>query len=132
MKILLLLILLVLFSSTGFTIELRPYPSHEITKENWNTYHAQIANELASTRKTDTAKHTQTFSKDTGTQLIVITFTSKKHKAHPAWVAEVMTISNNQLHTRVIGYYAGDIQAFKSFYESIKSQSEVMENHLSQ
>ncbi len=131
MKILLLLILAG-YSSTGLTIELRPYSSHEITIANWNTYYEEIASQFVNTRKIDNTAHTQTFTKDSGTQLIVITFTSKEHKAHPAWVTEVMTVSNNQLHTRVIGYYAGDMQAFKSFYKSIKSQSEAMENHLSQ
>lgn len=131
MKAFLLLTLLAI-TSAGFTIELRPYSKHEITAEKWDKYHAQISNELRSTRKLNSDKHTEIFTKDMGSQLIVITFTSEKHKAHPSWVTEVMIIENNQLHTQVIGYYAGDFKAFTSFYDNAKNNSEAMKDHLTQ
>lgn len=125
-----LLLVLFLMSVTGFAIELNPYSSHKITVEEWNEYHQRISNELKGSQTYDVSNNTERFVEDLGLHHIVVTFTRMGHKAHPSWITEVMTISNNQLHTRVIGYFAGDQQAFESFYSSKKDQLAEINTHL--
>ncbi len=129
MKAYLYLVFLI-FSTSVFAVELTPYSDHKITKKEWIEYHSQITEELGTSRKQDIGNSTEIFTQDLGTQYVVITFTSANHQAHPSWVTEVMTISNNQMHTRVIGFYAGDVEAFTSFYQNFKNIQHSINNQL--
>lgn len=124
----LFLLLIIAFSTIGYAIEINPYTSHVISKDDWNTYRNKVVKELASTRKVNATAKTEVFTKELQGKLITVTFTNPDHLAYPSWVTEIMSISDNKLHLRAIGYYAGDKSAFVSFYNAIKEQQNTIRN----
>ena len=113
MKFVVISIFLV-FSNCVFGIEVEPYETPKISVERWNKYHESTSTELAETRRSYDTHKLELFSDDKTRASIA--FTMPGHKAHPSWVTRQVEMKGGAMNMKVVGFYAGDEEAFKILF----------------
>ena len=103
--------------------EFQPYPTPQITREQWAQYAEQIRQTYLASAEILAGQNQVAFS-DMRTRTFWI-FTTKDHPAHPAWITRQMVEENGQVHVRQIGYFAGSEPEFAKlfrFYQERNAQ----------
>jgi hypothetical protein len=94
--------------------ELQPYPTPQITREQWAQYAEQVRQNYLASAEILAEQHQVAFS-DMRTRTFWI-FTTKDHPAHPAWITRQMVEESGQVHVRQIGYFAGSEPEFAKLF----------------
>ena len=113
--------LLILFSPSVIAVEVKPYEVAEITEEQWAQYHSKVNKELSSSHRAYDEHHLEVFSDDVSRASIA--FTMPGHKAHPAWVTRQVIMDGESISMQVIGYFAGDEEAFKVLFKQYQEMA---------
>lgn len=103
--------------------EFQPYPTPQITREQWAQYAEQIRQTHLASAEILAGQNQVAFS-DMRTRTFWI-FTTKDHPAHPAWITRQMVEEGGQVHVRQIGYFAGSEPEFAKlfrFYQERNAQ----------
>jgi hypothetical protein len=103
--------------------EFQPYPTPQITREQWAQYAEQIRQTYLASAEILAGQNQVAFS-DMRTRTFWI-FTTKDHPAHPAWITRQMVEENGQVRVRQIGYFAGSEPEFAKlfrFYQERNAQ----------
>jgi hypothetical protein len=107
--------------------EYQPYPTPNITPEQWAKYGEEVRQNHGATAEIFKDKQLVAFS-DQRTRTFWI-FTMKKHPAHPALITRQMYEEGGQVLVRQIGYFAGSEQEFaKLFREYLARNEELKES----
>lgn len=112
-----------LLATPAMTQEFQPYPTPQITREQWAQYAEQIRQTHLASAEILAGQNQIAFS-DMRTRTFWI-FTTKDHPAHPAWITRQMVEENGQVHVRQIGYFAGSEPEFAKlfrFYQERNAQ----------
>jgi hypothetical protein len=94
--------------------EFQPYPTPQITREQWAQYAEQVQQNYLASAEILAEQHQVAFS-DMRTRTFWI-FTTKDHPAHPAWITRQMVEESGQVHVRQIGYFAGSEPEFAKLF----------------
>lgn len=116
-------LLLLLLAGPAVAQEFQPYPTPQITREQWARYAEQIRQTYLASAEILEGQNQVAFS-DMRTRTFWI-FTTKDHPAHPAWITRQMVEENGQVHVRQIGYFAGSEPEFAKlfrFYQERNAQ----------
>jgi len=108
-------IMLVLFSSPIFAVEVSPYKEPRVSVEEWNNYHKAIFKELEKWRKAYKLIDLEIFND--GVTRSSIGFTMSGHDAHPSWVTRYVEMTDGSVYIKVVGYYAGDEKAYRKLFQ---------------
>ena len=115
---------LCLIAAPVFAQEYQPYPSPQITPEQWANYGAQVNQLYGDTLEVFQDKQLIAFA-NLRTRTFWV-FTMKDHPAHPAWITRQMYEEAGQVRVRQIGYFAGKEEEFaKLFAEYLKRNEEL-------
>jgi hypothetical protein len=101
--------------------EFQPYPSPNITVDQWADYAAQVRQNLESTAEVLKGMHLIAFS-DMRSRTFYI-FTTKDHPAHPAWITRQMVEDGGQVRVRQIGYFAGSEEEFAKLFRDYQQRN---------
>jgi len=113
----------VLAATPAIAQEFQPYPTPQITREQWAQYAEQIRQTYLASAEILAGQNQVAFS-DMRTRTFWI-FTTKDHPAHPAWITRQMVEEGGQVHVRQIGYFAGSEPEFAKlfrFYQERNAQ----------
>ena len=122
MKKIITLLILIAFATLAWAIDVKPYPTADITADQWNNYHELVSKNLASSRRAYDSHKLEVFS-DEKTRAS-IAFTMPGHEAHPCWVTRYVTEENGEVSLSVIGYFAGNEEAFKKLFYQYEAMAE--------
>lgn len=118
---------LCLMAASAFAQEYQPYPSPQITPEQWAKYGESVRQLHGDSLELFKDKHLVAFA-DMRTRTFWL-FTMKGHPAHPAWITRQMFEEGGQVRVRQIGYFAGKEEEFaKLFAEYLKRNEELKED----
>ena len=113
-----------LMSAPALAQEYQPYPSPQITPEQWARYGESVRQQHGDSVEMFKDKHLVAFA-DMRTRTFWL-FTMKEHPAHPAWITRQMFEEGGQVRVRQIGYFAGKEEEFaKLFAEYLKRNEEL-------
>jgi hypothetical protein len=113
----------ILVAAPVFAQEFQPYPTPQVTREQWAQYAEQIRQTYLASAEILEGQNQVAFS-DMRTRTFWI-FTTKDHPAHPAWITRQMVEEGGQVHVRQIGYFAGSEPEFAKlfrFYQERNAQ----------
>jgi hypothetical protein len=113
----------ILAAAPAIAQEFQPYPTPQITREQWAQYAEQIRQTYLASAEILEGQNQVAFS-DMRTRTFWI-FTTKDHPAHPAWITRQMVEEGGQVHVRQIGYFAGSEPEFAKlfrFYQERNAQ----------
>ena len=105
--------------------EYAPYPSPQITVQQWASYAELVRQNLGSTAEILKGMNLIAFS-DMRSRTFYI-FTTKDHPAHPAWITRQMTEEGSQVHVRQIGYFAGSEQEFAKLFRDYQQRNQQLQ-----
>jgi len=115
---------LALMAAPAIAQEYQPYPTPQITPEQWATYGESVRQGHGDSLELFKDKKLIAFS-DLRTRTFWV-FTLKDHPAHPAWITRQMYEEGGQVRVRQIGYFAGKEEEFaKLFAEYLKRNEEL-------
>jgi len=114
-------------SSALLAQEYQPYPSPQITPEQWANYGETVRRYHGDSLEIFQEKKLVAFA-DQRTRTFWV-FTMKDHPAHPAWITRQAYEEGGQVRVRQIGYFAGSEEEFaKLFLEYQKRNEELKED----
>ncbi len=118
---------LCLMAASAVAQDYQPYPSPQITQEQWARYGETVRQTHGATLEVFKDKQLIAFA-DMRTRTFWL-FTLKDHPAHPAWITRQMYEEDGQVRVRQIGYFAGKEEEFaKLFAEYLKRNEELKED----
>lgn len=100
----------------------QPYPSPQITPEQWATYGETVRQLHGDSVEVFKDKRLVAFS-DQRTRTFWV-FTMKGHPAHPAWITRQMFEDGGQVRVRQIGYFAGKEAEFAKLFIEYQARNE--------
>ena len=113
--------------ANAFAQEYQPYPSPQVTPEQWAKYGESVRQSHGDSVEVFKDKDLVAFS-DLRTRTFWL-FTTKGHPAHPAWITRQMYEEDGQVRVRQIGYFAGKEEEFaKLFSEYLKRNEELKDD----
>ncbi len=116
-----------LMAASALAQEYQPYPSPQITPEQWAKYGEEVRLYHGDTLEIFKDRKLIAFS-DRRTRTFWV-FTMKDHPAHPALVTRQMYEEDGVVRIRQIGYFAGSEDEFaKLFVEYQKRNEELKED----
>ena len=113
-----------LVATGAAALELAPYDSPKVTPEQFEQYHAAVAEELSDSHQPYPEYALETYSDPVTRSSIA--FTLPSHPAHPAWVTRQVAEDENGIYIEVSGFFAGDPTAFARLlgqYQAISAQA---------
>lgn len=118
---------LCLLAASAVAQEYQPYPTPQITPEQWARYGETVRQMHGDSLELFKDKKLIAFA-DMRTRTFWL-FTLKDHPAHPAWITRQMYEEGGQVRVRQIGYFAGKEEEFaKLFTEYLKRNEELKED----
>jgi hypothetical protein len=105
--------------------EYAPYPSPQITAQQWASYAEVVRQNLGNTAEILKGMNLIAFS-DMRTRTFYI-FTTKDHPAHPAWITRQMTEESGQVHVKQIGYFAGSEPEFAKLFRDYQQRNQQLQ-----
>ena len=118
---------LCLTAAGAFAQDYQPYPSPQITPEQWAMYGESVRQAHGDSVEVFKDKKLVAFS-DLRTRTFWL-FTKKGHPAHPAFITRQMYEEGGEVRVRQIGYFAGEEKEFaKLFSEYLKRNEELKED----
>ena len=113
-----------LMAASAFAQEYQPYPSPQVTPEQWARYGESVRQLHGDSVEMFKDKQLVAFA-DMRTRTFWL-FTMKDHPAHPAWITRQMYEEGGQVRVRQIGYFAGKEEEFaKLFAEYLQRNEEL-------
>ena len=114
-----------LMAAPAFAQEYQPYPTPQITPEQWARYGETVRQMHGDSLEIFKDQHLVAFG-DMRTRTFWL-FTMKDHPAHPAWITRQMYEEGGEVRVRQIGYFAGKEEEFaKLFADYLKRNQELM------
>jgi len=109
-------LLAVTFSCASSAQEYKPYPTANISVEQWQQYHLKVKSTYGDSAREFPKEFLVVYQdkKDT----IFYSFTMPGHPAHPAWITRQVEEKNGQVFTNQIGYFAGKEEEFAKLFHS--------------
>jgi len=111
-----------LMASPALAQEYQPYPSPQITPEQWAKYGETVRQHHGATLEHFKDRKLIAFS-DQRTRIFWV-FTLKGHPAHPAWITRQMYEEDGQVRVRQIGYFAGSETEFAKLFREYQERNE--------
>ena len=111
----------VLFAVAAAPQDFQPYPSPQISAEQFARYAEQVRQGYGATAEVIREEKVVVFS-DPRTRTFWV-FTTKAHPAHPAWITRQMVEENGQVKVRQIGYFAGSEPEFAKLFRSYQERN---------
>jgi hypothetical protein len=108
--------------------EFQPYPSPNITVDQWVKYAAQVRQNFEPTADVLKGMNLIAFS-DMRSRTFYI-FTTKGHPAHPAWITRQMFEDGGQVRVRQIGYFAGSEEEFAKLFRDYQQRNEQLQEEV--
>ena len=105
--------------------EYAPYPTPQITAQQWASYAELVRQNLGSTAEILKGMNLIAFS-DMRSRTFYI-FTTKDHPAHPAWITRQMTEEGGLVHVRQIGYFAGSEKEFAKLFRDYQQRNQQLQ-----
>lgn len=105
--------------------EYAPYPSPQITVQQFVNYAALVQQNLGNTAEILKGMNLIAFS-DMRSRTFYI-FTTKDHPAHPAWITRQMTEEGGQVHVKQIGYFAGSEPEFAKLFRDYQQRNQQLQ-----
>jgi hypothetical protein len=102
--------------------EYQPYPSPQITPQQWAKYGEEVRQNHGATLELFEDMKLVAFS-DRRTRTFWV-FTMKDHPAHPAWITRQVYEEGGQVRVRQIGYFAGSEEAFAKLFGEYQGRNE--------
>ncbi|NQD36074.1 hypothetical protein HPT27_03495 [Permianibacter sp. IMCC34836] len=126
---LVIIVLLVLVSNEIGALDFKPFPSANISVDQWQDYRNKVVETCGEPQQIVAEQKLEKFQcAELGVNLA---FTQQGHPAHPAWIARQPVQTGDGIHIRTIGYFAGleppFAELFKQYLElneKIKSDFE--------
>jgi hypothetical protein len=116
-----------LLAAPAMTQEFQPYPTPQITREQWAQYAEQVRQAHEASVEILKGQNLVAFS-DPAARTFYI-FTTKDHAAHPAWITRQLYEEGGEVRVRQIGYFAGSEAEFaKLFADYQKRNTQLMED----
>jgi hypothetical protein len=123
-KLPLIAAVLCLLAAPALAQKYQPYPSPQITKEQWAAYGETVRQNFGDSLEVFKDKHLVAFA-DLDNRTFWL-FTMKEHPAHPAFITRQMYEEGGVVRVRQIGYFAGKEEEFaKLFAEYLKRNEEL-------
>jgi hypothetical protein len=94
--------------------EYQPYPTPRITVEQWQHYLEVVRRNHEASAEVYKDQHLVGFT-DEATRTFYI-FTTRRHRAHPAWITRQIVETDGKVHVRQVGYFAGDEEPFAALF----------------
>ena len=116
------LLVLMAVATTAWAIEYQPYPTANISVQQWNEYYAQVKQQFAATERVHEQQRLVTYS-DESTNMS-FAFTMPGHAAHPAWITRHVRESNGSVDLSQIGYFAGEEEPFSVLFQQYEQMNE--------
>lgn len=101
--------------------EFQPYPTPQITPEQWMSYADLVREAHAASVQFVREEKVLVFS-DLRTRTFWV-FTTRDHPAHPAWITRRMVEENGQVNVQQIGYFAGSEPEFAKLFRSYQERN---------
>ena len=115
---------LCLMAGTATAQDYQPYPTPQITQEQWARYGESVRQMHGDSLEIFKDKQLIAFA-DLDNRTFWL-FTMKNHPAHPAWITRQMYEEGGAVRVRQIGYFAGKEEEFaKLFAEYLKRNEEL-------
>ena len=114
--------LLIFFSVGVFATEFKPFPSAEITTEQWSTYFEKVRKAFTSTAQDHPAQNLIVYFNNK--EGLSYAFTKVGHPAHPAWVTRQVVESEETIDMIQIGYFAGKEAPFAVLFRQYQDLTE--------
>ena len=111
-----------LIASLALAQDYQPYPTPQITPEQWAAYGETVRQHHGATLEVFKDKKLIAFS-DQGTRTFWV-FTLKDHPAHPAWITRQMYEEGGLVRVRQIGYFAGSEEEFAKLFLEYQQRNE--------
>lgn len=102
--------------------EYQPYPSPRITVEQWQRYLELVRRSHEASAEVYKDARLVGFT-DEATRTFYI-FTTRGHRAHPAWITRQVVEEEGKVHVRQIGYFAGDEEPFAELFNEYLQRNE--------
>jgi hypothetical protein len=113
---------LVVTASAALAQEYQPYPSPQITLEQWAKYGETVRQYHGASLELFKEKQLIAFSDQRSRTFWV--FTLKDHPAHPAWITRQMYEEGGLVRVRQIGYFAGSEEEFAKLFSEYQKRNE--------
>lgn len=115
---------LCLIAAGAFAQDYQPYPTPQITPEQWAAYGEKVRQLHGDSVEMFKDKKLVAFA-DMRARMFWL-FTMKGHPAHPAFITRQMYEEDGEVRVRQIGYFAGEEKEFaKLFSEYLKRNEEL-------
>lgn len=111
----------VLFAAAAAAQAFQPYPTAQISAEQFAHYAEQVRQGYGATAEVIREEKVIVFS-DLRTRTFWV-FTTRDHPAHPAWITRQMVEENGQVNVRQIGYFAGSEPEFAKLFRSYQERN---------
>lgn len=111
-----------LMAVPAFAQEYQPYPTPQITPEQWAKYGESVRQAHGESVEMFKDKQLVAFA-DLRTRTFWV-FTMKDHPAHPAWITRQMYEEGGQVRVRQIGYFAGKEEEFAKLFVEYQKRNE--------
>ena len=101
--------------------DFQPYRAPQVTTAQFAAYAEQVRQAYGATAELIREEKVIVFS-DLRTRTFWV-FTTKDHRAHPAWITRQMVEENGQVNVRQIGYFAGSEPEFAKLFRSYQERN---------
>ena len=115
-----------LMAAPALAQEYQPYPSPQITPEQWAKYGETVRQYYGETL--EIYKHKQLIAFSDMRSRTFWVFTMKDHPAHPAWITRQMYEEGGEVRVRQIGYFAGSEEAFALLFLEYQKRNEELKD----
>ena len=93
-----------------------PYPTANISVEQWHDYFQQVKKEYGSTLREYPKEFLVVFNSPD--DKMHYAFTTPGHASHPAWITRQVVEKDSQVFTNQIGYFAGKEEPFAKLFQA--------------
>ena len=106
----------VMFSCAASAQEYMPYPTADISVEQWQQYLLKVKTAYGDSAREFPDEFLVIYQDKKDTTFYA--FTTPGHSAHPAWITRRIETKDGQTFTNQIGYFAGKEEAFAKLFRS--------------
>ena len=107
---------------SAYALDFKPYPAADITKTQWQAYHASVKQHFGASRQDHLHERLTTYSHES--TRMNFAFTMPGHRAHPAWITRQLVESGGTVDMAQIGYFAGDEEPFAELFRQYQQLNE--------
>lgn len=125
-----LTLLLIFYTSFVYSLEYMPYPTADISEEQWSEYYEKMKALFGQTEVKHDTQGLATYSDpESRTQYA---FTLPNHPAHPAWITRQVVKNGEGISMQQVGYFAGNEEEFAKLFKDYQLLNEEIQKKFKQ